>query len=144
MSFHDKSKSAGGPVDFRLAAEIKARLKNGELPCAAAMDAAEARGADPLDVGRAADALGIRLTACQLGLFGFPGRAKGSTGKEAAEDDLPPGFEEAVRDAGTAQGNITCVDLWVLAGRFSMPRLQAGRAADRLGLKVRECQIGAF
>jgi hypothetical protein len=144
MSFHEKAKIAGGPVDVRLAAEIKARVENTGLSCAAAMGAAEARGADPLDIGRAADALGIRLTVCQLGLFGFPGRAKGLTGKEAAKEDLPPGFEEAVREAATVAGNITCLDLWVLAARFSVPRLRAGRLADRLGLKVRECQLGAF
>jgi hypothetical protein len=145
MSFHEKAKSAGGPVDARLAAEIKARIMKAGLPCSAAMDAAEARGADPLDVGRAADALGIRVTACQLGLFGFPGRSKGRRQIEnSAAGLVSPGFEEAVREAGTADGNITCLDLWVLAVRFSMPRIEAGRAADRLGLKVRNCQLGAF
>ena len=144
MAFHEKKTSAGGAVDARLAAEIKSRMRDEKLTRAAAMAAAETLGVDPLDMGRAADALGIRLTVCQLGLFGFPGGAKGWTQAKAADLPVAPGFEEALRAAGTAAGKITCLSLWILAARFSVPRIQAGWAADRLGIAVGECQLGAF
>ena len=108
MAFHEKKTPAGGAVDARRTAEIKSRMRDEKLTCAAAMAAAETLGAGPLDVGRAADALGLRLTVCQLGLFGFPGGAKGWTGAKAADLPVPPGFEEAVLAAGTAAGKIAC------------------------------------
>lgn len=144
MAFHEKKTPAGGAVDARRTAEIKSRMQDEKLTCAAAMAAAETLGAGPLDVGRAADALGLRLTVCQLGLFGFPGGAKGWTGAKAADLPVPPGFEEAVLAAGTAAGKIACLSLWILAARFSVPRIQAGFIADRSGLAIGECQLGAF
>jgi hypothetical protein len=144
MAFDDKKNSAGGPVDERIAREIRSRLIEKGLPCAAAMATAEFMKADPLEIGRAADALGIRLTTCQLGLFGFPGRVKGWVMAGAPDRPLPFGFEAAVRAARSADGAISCITLWAVAARFSVPRIQAGSIADRLGITVRKCQLGAF
>jgi hypothetical protein len=137
-------KKPPGPVDERIAQEIRSRLIEKGLPCAAAMAAAESLRADPIEIGRAADGLRIRLTSCQLGLFGFPGRAKGWVMAGAVDRPLPPGFEDAVRAARSAAGAISCCALWDVAARFSVPRIQAGSIADRLGIIVRGCPLGAF
>ncbi len=142
MALDDKKDMVRGSVDERMAAEINSRLSGALLPCSAAMAAAERLMADPLEIGRAADALRIRLTACQLGLFGFPSRAKGRAG--VAGRPAPAGFEDAVRSACSADGSISCAALWGAAERFSVPRIQAGSIADRLGIEVRNCQLGAF
>lgn len=66
------------PDDKRLqpldsyAAELLERLERFrglELPCAVAWAIAEEAGVDRLTVGSAAQALGIHLSACQLGCF---------------------------------------------------------------------------
>jgi hypothetical protein len=69
MGLKDK-KTVGDPqIDDALAAAIRARLRDGRLSCAAAFVIAEELGIPRSEVGRAADALGIRLSHCQLGAF---------------------------------------------------------------------------
>ncbi|HUT34199.1 MAG TPA: hypothetical protein VNE39_12010 [Planctomycetota bacterium] len=57
-------------VEEKLAAELRRRAKDGPLPCAAAFAIAEELGIPRIRVGQAADELGIKITACQLGCFG--------------------------------------------------------------------------
>ena len=68
--FSEKHPSGSGVSE-----EIKARLmqeaSSGELPCAVAFKIASETHTQPEDVGRAADLLDMRLTQCQLGLFGY-------------------------------------------------------------------------
>ncbi len=144
MGFEDKEKFKLGPVDERTTRAIRSRLSGAVLTCASAMAAADEGGADPLDIGRGADALGIRLTVCQLGLFGFPAGVKGWVYAEVTDRPVPSGFEEAVRAACSAEGGISCAALWDAAERFAVPRIQAGYVADSLGITVRSCQLGAF
>ena len=48
----------------------------GELPCALAFDIAGKNNVAPKEVGVALDVLNIRLTKCQLGLFGYQPKKK--------------------------------------------------------------------
>ena len=131
-------------LDEKTALEIRVRLSGGILTCAAAMSAAEALNADPFVIGRTANELPVRLGACQLGLFGFPGHAKGWSAAKADEQPVPDGFEDAVRAARGPDGSVSCAALWDLAARFALPRLQVGLITDRLGIPIRSCQLGAF
>ncbi len=130
-------------VDAALAEMICARLDSeGRLPCAAAFVLAAERNVDPLVIGQTADAIGVRLTRCQLGLFGYPGHAKGwSHIPEATPvaEDL-----RAALLAAASEGHITCQVLWELAAQFGVSRLFVGYVADQLGLKIEACQLGAF
>ena len=58
-------------VEPKLRDALSARTTGGELPCAVAFDVAETLGISPMEVGRAADLLGLPLVKCQLGLFGY-------------------------------------------------------------------------
>jgi hypothetical protein len=69
MGFKDKKISGNVKIDGALAAAIRARLSGGSLSCTAAFAIAEELGVPRSEVGRAADALGIRLSHCQLGAF---------------------------------------------------------------------------
>jgi hypothetical protein len=144
MALEDKNIDPDAPVDERVAAGIRSRLEDGRLPCAAACDAAEALGVPMAEVGRTADELQIRLTACQLGLFGYPGRAKGWDAAGVAEWAVPDGLEDALRAARNERDEISCGRLWEEAERFGVPRIQIGWLADRLGLTIRDCHFGAF
>jgi hypothetical protein len=141
MALEDKRIDVEGPLDPRVSAAITARLEGGRLPCAAAWDAAGELGVQPLAVGRAADRMQVRLTACQLGLFG-PAR---HTGAQAATDVVvSDAFTEALLGARGEHNEISCARLWHEAERFGVPRLAAGALADRLGIKVRDCNLGTF
>lgn len=69
MGFKDKKIEENLKIDDTLAAAIRARVRAGRLSCAAAFAIAEELGIPRNEVGRAADALGIRLSHCQLGAF---------------------------------------------------------------------------
>jgi len=141
MALDKKSPPADFRPDEKLAANIRSRLsEDGRLPCAEAFAAAQAMNLPPGLVGRTADALGIRLSRCQLGLFGYPGKAKGWM-SSPAEVTAPPGFADALSGLSASP---TCPALWRLADAFGVSRLQAGQLADELGLKVVGCPLGAF
>jgi hypothetical protein len=69
MGFKDKKTEGTPKIDAALEAAIRARVRDGRLTCAAAFVIAEELGIPRSEVGRAADALGIRLSRCQLGAF---------------------------------------------------------------------------
>ena len=144
MAHEDKRIDTGAPIDERVAAAIAARLQDGRLPCAAAFAAAAELGVPPVEVGRTADRMQVRLTACQLGLFGYPGHAKGWEAAGVAGLAVPDGLEQALLAARSDGGEISCARLWQEAQRFAVPRIQVGWLADRLGITVRECHLGAF
>lgn len=56
---------------------------------------------------------------------------------------VTPELEAAVREKG-ADGSITCPVLRKLAEDFGVPYKVAGAAADLVGVKVKNCDLGCF
>lgn len=141
MALKNKPIDAKAPIDARVAAGITARLEDGRLRCAAAWDIAGQLGLDPIAVGRTADQLRVPLSACQLGFFGHGCRGEDKGGRETG---VPGAFAEALLAARSERGEMSCARLWEEAERFGVPRLEAGALADRLLIKIRDCDLGAF
>jgi hypothetical protein len=120
-------------------AEVCARGAADGLPCAEAFGLAEELEVRPLVVGRAADATDVRLVRCQLGLFGYGARKT----IVAPADDVSPELEQAIRE-GLILGRLPCAVAWALAARFGWPKLQIANAAEGLGIRISECQLGGF
>ncbi|MFW6161267.1 MAG: hypothetical protein ACODAJ_00775 [Planctomycetota bacterium] len=57
-------------VDERVAEAVRAAAEDGRLACAEALAIAERLEVEPRAVGEAANRLGIKIVACQLGCFG--------------------------------------------------------------------------
>ncbi|MEA3341930.1 MAG: hypothetical protein U9R15_18360 [Chloroflexota bacterium] len=144
MTLAEKTLSSDFVVDETLAAAIRARLKEGKLPCASAFAIAREHGVTPLLVGQTADVLQIHLTRCQLGLFGYPGHAKGWTAAKIAARAIPEGLDEAIRAAVDSDGNFACVKAWEIAASFGIPKMQVAYVADHIGIRFSPCQLGAF
>jgi len=144
MALEDKILPAGLEADEHVGAAIKPRLEDGMLPCSAAVALAEELGCLPILVGQTSDILAIRLTRCQLGLFGYPGHSKGWAAAGVAELAVPAGLEQALAEDRDEQGNIGCHELWRLAERFGVSRIHVGYITDRLGIPIRRCKLGAF
>jgi hypothetical protein len=144
MALKDKRVVPGAKPDARLAEEIRGRVLDGTLSCAEAFAAADGAGVSPLDIGRTADILRVRLSHCQLGLFGYPGKGKGWDRSGAGTGPAPDGLEAAIGRRAGREARITCSDLWELAELYGVPRILAGDAADRKGIRVMACQLGAF
>lgn len=145
MALADKKLPLDLKPDERIAAEIRPRLDaEGMMSCATAMQIAVHMGVAPEAVGRTLDALGIHLTRCQIGLFGYPGHAKGWAQAGTADRPEPTGLINALNGVADPAGTLSCVRIWEATERIGVSRLQAGFAADRTGRKIIGCQLGAF
>jgi hypothetical protein len=144
MALDDKKVDPDFTVDERIAAGIRGRLERGLLPCATAIALAGELGCEPIVLGATADALRVPITECQIGLFGYPGHAKGWEAAGVAALPVPVGLEAALLAARNDRAELTCVAVWLAAERAGCSRVQAGYVADRLGIKIRGCQLGAF
>lgn len=52
-------------------------------------------------------------------------------------------IEDAVR-ATVSDGYVACPGAWRIAADLEVERIDVGAAVDRLGLRVRDCQLGCF
>ena len=129
----------GGVVGKEIAGAIQEQAREGMLSCAAAFRIAKDLGVTPLAVGQAADALDVRLARCQLGLFGY-GEPK-SIVKPAEE--VSPELEQAIRE-GLILGRLPCPVVWAIAVRFGMPKMHVANAAEKLEVRIGQCQLDAF
>ena len=126
-------------MDEKVAAAVQERAKEGELSCVGAFRIAKELGATPAAVGEATDGLGVRLVHCQLGLFGYGERKSVVEPAEAVSPEL----ERAIRE-GLILNRLPCAVAWVIAVQFGMPKLHVANAAEKLGVRVGQCQLGAF
>ncbi|HIE38908.1 MAG TPA: hypothetical protein EYH30_02750 [Anaerolineales bacterium] len=117
--------------------------REGKLSCAAAFRVVEELGVEPLEVGRAADDIGVRLSRCQLGLFGYGPKAEGRHKVVKPAEVVEPGVAQAIRD-GLRDGGLSCEAAWEIAGVLRVSRMDVAAAAEALGVKIVRCQLGAF
>lgn len=139
MAFKDKKGEAGGPVSPEMEKAIGEAASDGNLSCAAAHRVAESLGVKPLEVGHAADSLGIRLVRCQLGLFGFYPEKRVVEPMPAVPDELARAVQKVLK-----KERLACADAWALAKKFSVPKMDVSAACETLGIKIKPCQLGAF
>ncbi len=126
-------------IDPVVAGAIKKRATEGKLPCAVAFKISEETGASPAEVGIALDLLGIKISKCQIGIFGY-GRENKYIKPMA---DIPDSLKTAIRENLT-DGRLACRDAWKIAEKLGIGRMDAASACDGLGIKISPCQLGAF
>lgn len=126
-----------------LLAELQRHLVDGQLPCTAAHTIAHLLGLQPGQVGQAADEAGIRISQCQLGLFGYGPKAEGRSKLVRTAVQVPPDLAEAVQ--GQARdGRLRCHTCWEIAAEKGVERLAVAEVAEALGLRITGCQLGCF
>ncbi len=130
---------------------ILERLQDGKLPCGQAFAIAHKLGVDALAVGLAATDSGIRISRCQLGLFGYGPKAEGKHKIVHAMDEVPERLAARLRTEAEAElptggdaGGITCTSVWRSADELGYSRLEAASAVEAMGLRVSRCQLGCF
>ena len=124
-----------------LESKLLQSLRDGRLPCAFAFQIADEAGLSAAEVGAEADKLGIRISRCQLGLFGYPAfRRKGFM--QRLEE--VPGDVVVSLKSSSSEGKIPCTELWRIAKDHGLPRTVVACAAETLELQVSPCQLGCF
>ena len=126
-------------VDERITREVTSKMIDGRIACKTAHDIATALNVPPADVGLAIDLLNGRIQACQMGLFGY-GKVK-----DIAQDGLPiaPEINNTIQKA-LVHGRLACAEAWRIAEEAGIRRLDMGRACEKMGIKINQCQLGAF
>ena len=122
-----------------LAAALSDQADKGGLTCAQAFRIAEDLSSAPLEVGNTATRLRIHLRNCQLGLF----RDESGQRPVSAAKEVAPELEEAIHQ-GLVLGRLPCAVAWALAARFGIKRTEVSNAAEKLGIRISQCQLGAF
>ena len=119
--------------------EILNSATGNELPCVAAFEIAGRLNAQAKDIGEAADRLKIELVKCQLGLFGYKPDKKIVKAQESVSEELKAAISKSL-----AGGKLSCLKAWEIAADFKIPRLSVSCSCEELGIKIKECQLGAF
>lgn len=140
MTMNDIQTKKGptGPIDPKLIEAVAAKAKDGRLTCAGAHKLAADLGVSPAEAGWAMDEAKVKITRCQLGLFGYKG---GKTIQPPAE--VEPTLKAAVSSV-VVDGVISCAEIWSIASEAGTPYIRVSEACETLGLKIRPCQLGAF
>jgi hypothetical protein len=123
--------------------EILANLHEGKLRCATAWQIADRLGVERLAVGEMADGLDIRVSHCQLGLFGYGDKKLGLSKilkpVEVPDADLASAIRAAAHD-----GKVTCAQLFEIVHGLKRASVDVSSHAEALGIKIVQCQLGCF
>lgn len=126
------------------AALLAAAGETGQVTCPRAFQIARRLGVPPAAVGAVADDVGVRVTHCQLGLFGYGSKAEGKSKIVQPVHPAPDAIARRLGEAAGAGASVTCAQVWEAARQARVSRLQAAGAAQGLGIRVSECQLGCF
>jgi len=58
-------------------------------------------------------------------------------------DSVDSPLAAAIRE-GLDNNRLPCKTAWEIADRFNLPRITVSAACETLGIKIKNCQIGAF
>lgn len=126
-------------LDERIAGEIRKKIREGKVSCAAAHRIAEELDMTPAEVGIAIDLLEVRIERCQLGLYGYSPKRRIVEAAETVSLEL----EEAIRGK-LSEGKLTCLSSWEIAKQFGISKMAVSSACETVGIKISFCQLGAF
>jgi hypothetical protein len=123
--------------------QLRAAVNGDQLPCSLAHKLAREWGVMPETLGAAAKGAGIRISRCQMGLFGFG--PKGTPGYRVVQpaEDIPAALSRDVQ-AFLVDGRLPCRVAWELGRRRGLPYRQIGNVLEGLKIRVKPCQLGQF
>lgn len=137
-SFKDKHGS-DTEIDTTIRDAVWEHAKDGELPCALAFKIVDNLGVSPHEVGVTLDLLNLRLTKCQMGLFGYKPNKK----IVSPLADIPRELRDGISTSLTDQ-KLPCKAAWDIAVSCDTRKMTVSNACEALGIKVKPCQLGAF
>lgn len=122
---------------------IRNALRNGQLPCAVAFKVAQEQNVTPGEVGDLATSLDIRISHCQLGLFGYGPKEQGLHKILKPADSVSDALETAL-NSHVVDGKIDCADVWTVAQQIGIPKMEACAAVEAMRLRLDNCQLHCF
>jgi hypothetical protein len=136
--FSDKH-APDAQADPAIAEKIIGQVKDEELACAVAFRIAAELEVLPAQIGKNVDLLDLKLSKCQLGLFGYKPDKKKVTARKPENQQMETSIQDALVD-----GKLTCREAWAIASQYNVPKMTVSSACEFLGIKIKPCQLGAF
>lgn len=128
------------PFDHALEDEILKAAEDQTLSCDQCFRLCGSLGISTASLGRFADHHQIRLVRCQMGLFGHgPGKKKSVRKLDSVPQTLMQHIIDRLDD-----GKLTCESAWEIATMMKIPKMEVSGACETLGIRIKQCQIGAF
>ena len=125
--------------DARIARAVKGKMIDGKMTCAAAHKIAAELKVSPAEVGVAMDLMEIRISKCQLGLFGYEPQNRIVQPAETVSPFLRQAIETSL-----VEKRLPCRLAWAIAERFGLKKTDLANACEALKIKISNCQIGSF
>lgn len=130
---------AGTVVDPAVMETVAAKMRHQQITCQRAHTIAADLSVAVSEVGIAIDLLEGRIIACQLGLFGY-----GQGNKLVGEPMQVDHALKSIIEASLNEGRLPCANAWKIADTEEIGRLDVARACECLGIRINQCQLGAF
>ncbi len=118
---------------------IAEKVKDNKISCAAAEAVAFAGKASFAEIGEALDLLNISIVECQLGLFGYGSQKK----IVYAAVEVASSLQKEIKN-GLVNGRLPCAAAWEIARKWNLPRMKVSAACEKMQIKIKPCQLGAF
>ena len=130
---------AGAQPQPAIVEALERVVQNGCVSCATAHDLAAGLAVTPAEIGQTMDLLEYRIIECQMGIFGYSPQKKILKAAETVSDELRG------RLSSTApEGRISCASCWQIARESGLQKTEVAAACERLELKIKPCQLGAY
>jgi hypothetical protein len=126
-------------VNEDLKQEIMKQVRDNNISCAAAEKISQNKKVTMNEIGVAIDLLNVNIIKCQLGLFGYEGKKK----LVQAAEEVAPDLQQSIA-AKLSGGRLPCAAAWEIALQLNMPRIRVSAAGEKLKIKIKPCQLGAF
>ncbi|MBW1693892.1 MAG: hypothetical protein JRJ41_07005 [Deltaproteobacteria bacterium] len=144
MAFHKEKKYSEKHqqkdiVNPEIKNHILQRSKDGKMSCTVAFEIAGEQNISPDKIGITIDLLNIKMTKCQLGLFGYKPKKKMLKLSSLADPDIEDAISEAL-----VEGRLSCKHAWNISSRLNANKITVSSTCEFLGIKINDCQLGAF
>jgi len=118
---------------------LKENAVDNKISCAKLFEIVNNYTVFPDIVGIAMNQQNIKITHCQLGLFGYP------DGKKIIKaESVPQGLEDQIYFYLEEDDKLPCIAAWDIAAELKISKSEVVGACEKLGIKIGHCQLGAF
>ncbi|WP_320033767.1 ModE family transcriptional regulator [Campylobacterota bacterium DY0563] len=104
---------------------------DGKLSCLKAFKVSRLIGLKPIDMSDACKSIGVKITNCELGVFG-----------KIKFQDPETAIYSKIKQNFTQDKDVSCRTLWYIAQESSLRRV--GNTVKNSDIEVTHCQLGCF
>ncbi len=126
-------------TEEKLAEEIRASLIDGYLPCPVAFQLAERLKLARHRVGTTANQMKIRISNCQLGCFTIEKAGMSPKDGQPVNETLAQQISSSL-----VNEHLPCASAFKISQRLEIEPADIRDAANKLKIKISNCQLGCF